>query len=98
MGSNKRSARAKQRALFESQMGDALDDVFAREDLRRQRREEEHEAVLRDKACESKKRYPSRLDAQEAAAACAAHGRCGLHVYQCPYCAGWHLTSKPRRD
>lgn len=98
MGSNKRSARAKERALFESQLGGVLDDVFAREDARKQRRAEEHEAVLRNKACESKNRYLTRCDAEEAIASCAAHGTRGLHAYRCPYCEGWHLTSKPRRD
>ena len=26
--------------------------------------------------------------------ACAEHGAPPLHVYRCPYCNGWHLTSK----
>ena len=27
--------------------------------------------------------------------ACAAQGPTGLRCYRCPYCEGWHLTSKP---
>ena len=61
-------------------------------------REAEHEAALERKACTSKKRYPYRSDAEEAIELCAQHGTRGLHCYRCPYCDGWHLTSKPMRD
>lgn len=101
MGSNKRSAQAKRRAEFQAQMldlGGGLGDVFAREDARRQARAEERESALRNKACESKNRYISRYDAEEAIRMCAEHGTRGLHAYKCEYCKGWHLTSKPRRD
>lgn len=101
MGSNKRSARARERAAFELQLGEgwlggALDDAFAREDARKQARAEERDAALRNRSCESKNRYASRSDAEEAIASCAAYGTRGLHAYRCSYCNGWHLTSKPR--
>lgn len=101
MGSNKRSARAKQRAAFEAQLGsagDALDSLFAREDELRVERAEEREAALRNKACESKNRYVSRSDAEDARRWCEERGTRGLNIYRCDYCKGWHLTSKPKRD
>ena len=100
MGSRKPSAKAKQKAEFEASLGGSLggfDDVFAREDARKQERAAEREAVLRTKACESKNRYAFLSDAEEAIEMCAAHGTRGLHAYRCPYCNGWHLTSKPER-
>ena len=48
-------------------------------------------------ARESKNRYASLADAEEAIASCAAYGTRGLHAYRCPHCNGWHLTSKPTR-
>ena len=93
MASNKRSARAKQRAAFEAGFdGNAMGDLFTRE----REREDRHEAALRRKACESKNRYSSKAEAENAIAACAEHGRRGLSAYRCPYCNGWHLTSHPR--
>ena len=94
MGSKKPSARAKQIAAFKSELG-GLDDLFAREDARLERAEEEHDAALRRKACESKNRYATRAEAEEAIVSCAEHGTTGLHSYKCSYCNGWHLTSKP---
>ena len=97
MASNKRSAHAKQRAAFEAEFdGSAMGDLFAREREREERLDAEHEAALRRKACESKNRYSSKAEAEDAIAACAEHGRRGLSVYRCPYCNGWHLTSHPR--
>ena len=90
MGSRKKSARAAQRAAFESQLGDDLGGVFARENAR-------HEEHLRYKACERKKRYATRDEAQEAIRACRSHGSRDLHCYECDYCGGWHLTHKPAR-
>lgn len=101
MGSRKPSAKAKRKAEFEAQLGasyDAFDSLFAREDSRREERSAQREAALRGKACESKNRYAFLSDAQEAIELCAAHGTTGLHAYRCPYCNGWHLTSKPQRD
>ena len=97
MGSRKRQAIAKQVAEFKASLGGAnsMDDIFAQEDARRKRRDEEHDAALRRKACESKNRYAFRSEAEEAIASCAEHGTTGLHAYRCPYCGGWHLTSKP---
>ena len=100
MGSKKPSARAKQVAAFKAHLDDfgGVDDLFAREGARREHAAEEHEAALRKKACESKNRYVTRAEAEEAIAACAAYGRAGLHCYRCDYCGGWHLTHKPPRS
>ena len=103
MGSRKPSARAKKIAAFKASFVDAdgfpasLSDPFAQEDRKRAERERERAEALRNKACESKNRYDTRVEAEEAIASCAAYGRRGLHCYQCPYCDGWHLTSKPER-
>ena len=94
MGSKKRSAQARQREEFMSQLG-GMDDVFAREDARRERASHEREEALRWKGCERKMRYASRAEAEAAIAACANHGTRGLHCYRCEYCHGWHLTSRP---
>lgn len=97
MASNKRSARARQRMEFESGFsGAGLAGLFDREHVREERIDAEHEAALRNKACGSKNRYASRMEAEAAKNSCAAHGRGGLSIYRCPYCDGWHLTSHPR--
>ena len=93
MGSKKRSARAKQVAQFKAQLG-GMDDVFERDQQRRENRSAEKEAALRKKACESKNRYSCRSDAEAAIRSCAEHGTPGLHCYRCQYCNGWHLTSR----
>ena len=65
MASNKRSARAKQRAAFEAEFdGSAMGDLFARERERGERLDAEHETALRRKACESKNRYSSKAEAE----------------------------------
>ena len=69
-------------------------DLFTSENARSQRHDEERAAALRHKACERKNRYASRYEAELTAAECAEHGAPPLHVYHCPYCNGWHLTSK----
>lgn len=97
MGSRKPSAKAKQVAAFKAKLG-GMDDIFAREEHRRTQRAAEHEEALREKACRSKKRYSCRSEAEEAIRSCADHGTAGLHSYRCPYCNGWHLTSKPERN
>ena len=97
MVSRKPSANAKRVSKFKSELG-GLDDLFAHEQRRSENMSARKEAALRNKACESKNRYPSRYDAEQAIAACAAHGTKGLHSYRCPYCNGWHLTSKPKRS
>lgn len=98
MGSKKRAAWAKQKAEFRANLHEAgeFDDIFAAEERRRDAAAQRREDQLREKACESKNRYVSLFDAEETIAACAAHGTRGLHAYQCPYCNGWHLTSKPK--
>lgn len=97
MSSHRRSARAKQRAAFEEQLDPAgFGDLFERERVRNERDRAAAEAARRRRACESKQRYRSRKEAQDAVAACAAHGQTGLSIYRCPYCNGWHLTSHPR--
>ena len=95
MGSRKPSAKAKRVSEFKAQLG-GLDDFFEREERRRDDLSARKEAALRNKACESKNRYASYSEAQDAIASCAAHGKRGLHAYRCPYCNGWHLTSKPK--
>lgn len=107
MGSKKRSAWKKQKEEFAASLGGLGDlfsdddsaacDPFVRESAARAARDEAHEAVLRRKACERKNRYASRYEAELTAAECADHGAPPLHVYRCPYCNGWHLTSKPER-
>ena len=94
MGSRKPSANAKRVKEFKSQLG-GLDDLFAREDARQEGISQRKEAALREKACTSKNRYASHAEANEAIAACAAHGTKGLKAYKCPHCNGWHLTSHP---
>lgn len=96
MASRKPSAKAKRVAEFKAQLG-GMDDAFFREERRRDKKAAEHEAALEKKMCTSKNRYPTRADAEEAIESCAEHGRRGLHCYECPYCGGWHLTSKPER-
>ena len=93
MGSKKRSAWQKQKAEFAASLG-GMDDLFASENARSQRHDEEREAAHRRKSCERKNRYASRYEAELTAAECAEHGAPPLHVYHCPYCNGWHLTSK----
>ena len=95
MGSKKKSARAAQRAAFESQLdqelgGGRLGGAFAREGAR-------HEEHLRYRACDRKKRYATRAEAEDAIHACRRHGSRDLHCYECDYCGGWHLTHKGGR-
>ena len=92
MGSKKRSAWAKQKAEFNAQLG-GMDDVFAREDARREHEQEERESARRYKGCERKNRYASRAEAEAAIQSCADWGTHGLTCYKCEYCGGWHLTS-----
>ena len=96
MASRKPSANAKRVSEFKAQLG-GLDDIFAREEERKGELSAKKEAALRNKACESKNRYSSRYEAQQAIDSCAEHGTTGLHMYRCQYCKGWHLTSKPHR-
>lgn len=94
MGSRKQSARAKQIAQFKASLG-GMDDVFEREEQRREEGSRQREEALRAKACESKNRYASRQEAEEVIAWCAERGKRGLQCYRCDYCKGWHLTSHP---
>lgn len=94
MTSRKPSAKAKQIAEFKSHFDD-LDDIFLKEKRRKDNLAAQQEEALREKACTSKNRYASRADAEEAIRSCADYGTTNLHCYQCPYCNGWHLTSKP---
>ena len=104
MGSKKRSAWARQKAEFNARLGgsdggfsDEFADVFAAEDRRRREADVQREAALREKACASKNRYTTLAEAQENIAWCERQGTRGLHAYRCPYCDGWHLTSKPAK-
>lgn len=96
MGSKKRSNWAKQKAEFNASLG-GMDGLFTNEEKRKKQHAEEKEAALRRKSCESKNRYASKYEAECAIASCADYGTTGLHTYRCPYCNGWHLTSKPQR-
>ena len=87
MGSKKRSARAAQRAEFESQLSNTASNAFSREATRR----EEH---LRYRACDRKKRYATLAEAENAIRSCKRHGSRDLSCYECGYCGGWHLTHK----
>ena len=103
MTSKKRSAKAKQIAAFKAQLADydketscpSMDNLFAQEDDRRAQRAAEKDAAQRKRSCESKNRYHSQADAQEAIRLCADHGTKDLVCYRCEYCRGWHLTSHP---
>ena len=77
MGSRKRSAQVREIEAFKAQLGGAggtggagggLDDLFAREEERQRRDDEEHDRALRHKACESKNRYATRAEAEDAIA------------------------------
>ena len=96
MTSHKGQARAKRVREFKASLA-CNDDVFAREEHRHRRTSDAKDAALREKACAKKKRYPSRYDAELAIEACEEHVASGLRCYECPYCRGWHLTSKPER-
>lgn len=96
MASHKRSALRKQREAFESGFS-GMDDIFAREEQHQETMQAERAAALRRKACESKNRYATRGEAEDAIASCAAYGHTGLYSYRCSYCKGWHLTSHPHQ-
>jgi hypothetical protein len=95
VGSKKRSARAKQIEQFKAQLG-GLDDLYGREERRQDEIRERRDDARRERACERKSRYASRVDAEMAIAWCEEQGRRGLTYYRCPYCHGWHLTSHGR--
>lgn len=97
MGSKKRAAWAKQKARFDAQLGGTgkgLADSFERENRRRAQAAEQRKESLRERACESKNRYAHLEDAEEALDWCESRGKRGLSIYECPYCGGWHLTSR----
>ncbi|MBQ9067812.1 MAG: hypothetical protein IJ131_01960 [Eggerthellaceae bacterium] len=94
MGSRKPSAKAKRIEQFKSQLG-GMDDAFERENRRKEQGAVARDAARVKKACTSKQRYASYAEAQNTIAACAEHGTTGLHIYKCPHCNGWHLTSHP---
>lgn len=103
MTSRKRSAWRRQKEQFEAQLADGLDDgwddglesAFDRAEAKGHAVDDRREAAFRAKSCESKKRYDTREDAEEAIELCAQHGRRGLTCYRCEFCGGWHLTSHP---
>ena len=72
-----------------------LDDLFASEERREQKREADHDAAMRWKSCEKKNHYATRDEAEEARKWCEERGAHGLEIYRCEYCGGWHLTSHP---
>lgn len=93
MASNKKSARAKQRAAFEASFSD-MPDIFERESQRREEAQRLRQEHLIYKSCESKNRYASHEEAARARRDCEAYGTFGLNIYRCGNCNGWHLTSK----
>lgn len=93
MGSKKRSAWQKQKAEFAASLG-GMDDLFASENARSQRHDEEREAARRHKACELQEPLCESLRGELTAAEWCRSRAPPLHVYRCPYCNGWHLTSK----
>ena len=94
MASKKPSANKKKVDAFKSSVAD-FSDLFESESHRIEEIAEGRKTALKNKACDSKNRYASRKEAEQAAAWCAAEGRRNLRVYRCKYCSGWHLTSKP---
>ena len=58
MASKKPSAKAKRINEFKAQLG-GLDDLFEREEQRKEDLSARKEAALREKSCESKNRYSS---------------------------------------
>lgn len=94
MASKKPSAQAKKLAAFKASADD-FSDLFAHESDRLEALADERETARRVKACESKNRYASRAEAEQAVSWCADHGKRGLRIYRCKYCNGWHLTSRP---
>lgn len=98
MTSRKPSARRRQALKFRGQWDDGLGDAFAHAEAEESANDERREAAFRQKSCESKKRYDTREDAEEAIELCAVHGRRGLSCYRCEFCGGWHLTSHPWKD
>ncbi len=97
MASKKRSAWSKQKAEFSASLDpfSSLDVAFAREGARCGKAEADKAVARKRKACDSKNRYASRVEAEENLAWCEENGRTGLSIYRCPYCDGWHLTSHP---
>ena len=93
MASKKPSANKRKVAQFKSSIAD-FGDLFESESNRIEEIAEERKSARIDKACESKNRYATRKEAEEAVSWCAAEGRHGLRIYRCKYCGGWHLTSK----
>lgn len=99
MSSRKPSARAREtRAFKDACSADAMDGLFSRESAHQGEVAERREEARRYKPCDRKKRYATRAEAEAARIACERHGARSLHVYQCPYCDGWHLTHKSGRQ
>lgn len=45
-------------------------------------------------SCESKRRYSSKKDCEDAVEIAALQRMVELDVYNCSLCGGWHLTSR----
>ncbi len=48
----------------------------------------------RRQECERKQRYPSEAEARATADHQARTAGRELNVYECPWCRGWHLSSR----
>lgn len=49
------------------------------------------------RTCGRKIRYATKSEALVKASKCMRHGAPALSAYRCPYCGGWHLTSRVRK-
>ncbi len=55
---------------------------------------ERHMKQRRRQECERKQRYPSEAEARATAEHQARATGKELSVYECPWCRGWHLSSR----
>lgn len=73
----------------------------ARKRLRRERLERDRIVTERygesgHRQCGRKERYPTEEKALGQATLYQLFGAPALRAYRCPFCGGWHLTSRPK--